>query len=830
MADNVLSMSEIKLLSDTDLRDVLKSNNINAGPVGKMRGVYEKRLFKNLHGHDFGKKPTGKTPVKTVVADSPVMGNGDAGSTKTPKTRTVKSKSPGRPKSTPKSPPRQVSRSPARPRSVSPQPASVNIDFESLDNADIRSMIRKAGEACGPIPNASIRKLMIKKLQRMHDSGKLNSRDSSQDSHDEPTSTRKVTPGRTRKSQLPTSNSRKKPSTPTSQKRLSRQLQLDANTALPQFSSTINSSITAQFSSEEDDTPDTTEKRSGLLRHSKPTTQTIPDQRNNISIHVSSGIPYNVSITKSADSPSFVQSSSNHDDFSATEDELEPINADTPPTTSWGQELSNASRSILNETNEMYLESSRDDGKSFNKSDNPSPQSYQEKRRSYARLAAGVADTSKILNKPTLLDRSKGPGGETENNDPSTFSKFVQKLPKMLVGFVLFIFLIIFVAAYFQKSDVNEIECISDDPSLCNSAAQLGRETEAALQGIRTQLNDVAGLAACGETSQNPKMKLLDLAESVGGYSVTSVVIQKILGEFLSKPAYGVALLDSADTEIRKVDEFNSVDKLYMVNPQEHSSCKLAKLRQEVYEYIWNATTQKILTALLLVAITVKIFHYKYKMVKMEQDLMDKFVGEILDHAENKVNQIGQNYIAITHLRDTLIPHAEREKLNPIWESAIESIRQNESRVQFSQQDLNGEQCEVIQWSCNVSPVYSDRWKGSAVTASRSHKIQNAPQHCKALKIRDFYTEHGQISNKVKKAQLLNELMGQVNTTIGPQKLEPMHYDFEDGCIYVRFSTEQDAVSFYNAIHATWFDERLLTPKFIHDEKYYHRFPNAQRK
>ena len=61
MANDGLPMSEIQNLTDQVLRNKLKENGVNCGPIGKLRKTYEKRLFKAVNGHEFGKPATPKT-------------------------------------------------------------------------------------------------------------------------------------------------------------------------------------------------------------------------------------------------------------------------------------------------------------------------------------------------------------------------------------------------------------------------------------------------------------------------------------------------------------------------------------------------------------------------------------------------------------------------------------------------------------------------------------------------------------------------------------------------------------------------------------------------
>merc|ERR1711988_1331587 len=88
MANDGLPMSEIQNLTDQVLRNKLKENGVNCGPIGKLRKTYEKRLFKAVNGHEYGKPATSKntsTPAKKAASPSrkqsqnrSVNGSGDS--------------------------------------------------------------------------------------------------------------------------------------------------------------------------------------------------------------------------------------------------------------------------------------------------------------------------------------------------------------------------------------------------------------------------------------------------------------------------------------------------------------------------------------------------------------------------------------------------------------------------------------------------------------------------------------------------------------------------------------------------------------------------------
>merc|ERR1712157_308682 len=182
-----------------------------------------------------------------------------------------------------------------------------------------------------------------------------------------------------------------------------------------------------------------------------------------------------------------------------------------------------------------------------------------------------------------------------------------------------------------------------------------------------------------------------------------------------------------------------------------------------------------------------------------------------------------------------------------LWQEAVEYVRSNESRIKFStiEDPDSGDFIEYVSWigkkTGPVSYSYSKKWGGKAKT---TEKIPETPQKCRALKIRDLYLSAQEINTKSKQEQLLNEIMGQVNLILEKENFEdnenldgttpstkiwPSHHGFEEKAGYFRFKSEKDALNFYNALNAEWFEGRLLTPKFVQDSKYFKRFPNAKK-
>ena len=58
--------------------------------------------------------------------------------------------------------------------------------------------------------------------------------------------------------------------------------------------------------------------------------------------------------------------------------------------------------------------------------------------------------------------------------------------------------------------------------------------------------------------------------------------------------------------------------------------------------------------------------------------------------------------IPIIHVRDRLIPLAEREAKDGLWNEAVEYISENESRLRQERQRLYGEDFQVWRWVCQL--------------------------------------------------------------------------------------------------------------------------------
>ena len=571
-----MDLAEIEELSDAQLRSKLKEHDVKMGPVGRNKKLFQKRLFKLVNGYEYGKKPgsssasSSKSPSRIPT---PSRQKSPARKTTTTATKNVIASSNNFSSSTPKNNniPKEKTNLDKVQNLIKNSPKSPNvthtIDFEKLTNQEIRALIRRNGSVCGPIPNASIRKLMINKLKRMEsEKGGLNRKDPEIGSGDAPSS---------------------------------RTANIIKNNVI-EFSSADEE--------EETDTP--------LLPRSKKVIENIP-----VKTVKTNGKSVLDKFNKIIPPPA---SPITNNDFSATEDEdndevhspVSNFSSNTPPRTAWGQEMSSVYTSFTD--NEMQLEQSTNNDlnnqngvndEKLNKSLN-----YARKRRSFARLSAGheLANTTqqnfdrKYLDethfeknneeesksipaqKPTLLEQHSNSKNQAST---SKFSKFVNILPK-----IFFIVFAIILYSIFQNSQgtenivANSITCDSSDPGNCMNREELDEATFSALNKIHKQLNEVAMLDSCGETNQDPKMNLVDLVQTLP-YDTTSKIIDNVLVQFFRHPNFGVSIFDSDDKMVKSESQIRKqmVKSLLIAEPiGEHEKCKFKILKAKILEKVWS--------------------------------------------------------------------------------------------------------------------------------------------------------------------------------------------------------------------------------------------------
>jgi len=184
--------------------------------------------------------------------------------------------------------------------------------------------------------------------------------------------------------------------------------------------------------------------------------------------------------------------------------------------------------------------------------------------------------------------------------------------------------------------------------------------------------------------------------------------------------------------------------------------------------------------------------------------------------------------LAILHMRDTLIPPSERNpEKTAIWDQAIDYILRHESRVREEMQHIRGEEYRVLKWLPTISPkrtsMSSGGWQGPAfeITDGSPNSVPlKIPTNC--LKVRHMYDSKSPLTEEGKA-----KIEAAINNKAGIQ-LKHIGYDnHTDCCVYIKCNTKEEAKKVYVALHGWWYNGKLLSVKFLREERYDTRFPEA---
>ncbi|XP_063701783.1 inner nuclear membrane protein Man1 [Culicoides brevitarsis] len=200
--------------------------------------------------------------------------------------------------------------------------------------------------------------------------------------------------------------------------------------------------------------------------------------------------------------------------------------------------------------------------------------------------------------------------------------------------------------------------------------------------------------------------------------------------------------------------------------------------------------------------------------------------------------------IVVAHLRDNVIPVTKRREFEWAWIEAMKFLEANESRISFEVGNRNGEDCKLMRWidpstitphsspntsiannstespfarPSTVSSVKS--WQGPAF--DKQNKIKDPPTPC--LKIRQMFDKYD-ANDPTLKQVIQDAILAKVGNTC---RIYDVQLDTASCCVYVRCASEQDAGMVHDEINGWWFDNRLVSIKFLRLERYLTRFPAA---
>ncbi|XP_052898868.1 uncharacterized protein LOC128305458 [Anopheles moucheti] len=285
-----------------------------------------------------------------------------------------------------------------------------------------------------------------------------------------------------------------------------------------------------------------------------------------------------------------------------------------------------------------------------------------------------------------------------------------------------------------------------------------------------------------------------------------------------------------------------------ILNPKLPFTCTLYNKFQKFFVIVGG---------LALVAILVFAGNYFLKFVlyvkQKRRDQVNRLISEIIhavsqaaanaSEAANKDGTIGaqQAGVVINHLRDRLLGMPNRRKLTWAWNEALGFLEQHESRIAFEVATIGGEDFKIMRWIDSVplvsgggagSPGASrlgggstggsttaKKWQGPAF--DNSNKIHDPPTPC--LKIRQMFDKY-EVNDPNLKTIVQDAILEKLG---GRCKIYDIQLDRSSCCVYVRCASAKDAGIVHDEINGWWFDNRLVSIKFLRLERYLQRFPRS---
>ncbi|XP_076650059.1 LEM domain-containing inner nuclear membrane protein MAN1 [Halictus rubicundus] len=375
------------------------------------------------------------------------------------------------------------------------------------------------------------------------------------------------------------------------------------------------------------------------------------------------------------------------------------------------------------------------------------------------------------------------------------------------------------------------------------------------LKRLQPILTKKAVSMICDNSSETPYLTDSEIMQMFTSSKVKSLEVKEDLQNaqllVIKNPKWGISLIDINDDNGVPGEVLDSLDKLFstrlngkvgmvITNPELPMQCLVKNKLFTIFSSLL------IVSLGLLAAIGLqKLFVWYIKYKKSTEREVFKLVSEIINmvemhHQNAAVASPGgtqESFLAISHVRDNLIPPKDRKKMASLWEKAVKFLDENESRIRREVQQVAGEEFHVWRWLPNNSLNKSNTqnfvlnkkskvWQGQAFETMEGsvNSLTCSPTPC--LKIRHMFDADVEFEDdwETKVQDAILEKCG--------EGVKILHIRVDrgsrEGCVYMKCMSQEDAGKAYRALHGCWFDGHLVTVKYLRLERYYERFPDAR--
>lgn len=372
------------------------------------------------------------------------------------------------------------------------------------------------------------------------------------------------------------------------------------------------------------------------------------------------------------------------------------------------------------------------------------------------------------------------------------------------------------------------INCIDND--LIGASLALNKELIQLLQA-NTEMH------YCKDRSISPEVSGTEFIKYL--YKKRTSDANKLLKSFHAamylierNPQWKIQILNKSESKL--MDIYRQDVRFVLHKPYLPLKCNLFNKLQRFFLIIGTVFLIAVFLALVLVAIRF-VRQRSLMKTKTVENFCKEIRKELMQRSLQK-NDHNSGEIIINHLRDKLISINKRKSQLGAWNEALEKLEASDSRIQFGTIMQNGEEFRTMKWldvavpiSAPTSPVpyqekFDDKpqkkhWQSPAF--DNVNKILDPPTNC--LKIRHMFD-----SAEANYPDLKQSIIESILEKVGSQcRIYDVQLDRQNCCVYIRCASEKDAGIIHNEVNGWWFDNRLVSIKFLRLQRFLMRYPNS---
>lgn len=414
----------------------------------------------------------------------------------------------------------------------------------------------------------------------------------------------------------------------------------------------------------------------------------------------------------------------------------------------------------------------------------------------------------------------------------------------------------------------NFIWCTPGQFCRSKTVERIGSALKLAYQ-IASVADTVAGGVECGtsEVDSVSSGTLKEIATSIWGQGAEArLILNDALQLMAYNPHWKISVLSSNFIKLEPSDNMaiEELNKAHVVstNPMKPLMCRLRKAAH-------SAATQALLLAFLsfvvvLVFVAIRLFVQQKEESRQQ---VFKMVDRILTHVRDVYKQseagiVDSPAVPISHVRDALLPPAQRQTLGHVWQQAVEWINKRESRIRMETRRIAGEDFVVWRWipitsyakttakgtdetdsgvAAATSPGSTSaeeklierekQWGGHVLEhySGESFRQQVLPLADKpscCIKLRNLYSVQPRPADselRELEAAVLHKL-----TQYGGVLHCFLDRWTDEGALYAKLNSAEAATSVIAALHGTWYKNRLVKAEYVSLAEYHRLFPSSK--